>query len=128
MSLKPKLSLTAEEKTLRKHFCFIFWPFSNFCESKIFKIFFQLDGFEIRKGKTLKVNISIANLRLFVGNIPKNKTKEEIKEEFGKQTGIPLTEKSVFFPLFKAVTVIPLGNFKSFVLRPIGKKSGMAKF
>ncbi|XP_070190681.1 heterogeneous nuclear ribonucleoprotein R-like isoform X2 [Littorina saxatilis] len=46
----------------------------------------QLDGFEIRKGKPLKLNISVANLRLFVGNIPKNKTRDEIKEEFGKRT------------------------------------------
>lgn len=35
----------------------------------------------------MKVNISIANVRLFVGNIPKNKSREEIKEEFGKRTG-----------------------------------------
>lgn len=46
----------------------------------------QLDGFEIKKGKKLKVNVSIANQRLFVGNIPKSKTKEEIQEEFEKKT------------------------------------------
>jgi len=46
----------------------------------------QLDNYEIRKGKTLKVNISVANLRLFVGNIPKSKSKEEIMEEFEKMT------------------------------------------
>lgn len=63
-------------------FCFV-----TFCDKdSAAEAVSQLDGFEIRKGKTLKVNISIANLRLFVGNIPKNKTKEEIKEEFGKQT------------------------------------------
>merc|ERR1719379_2630881 len=45
----------------------------------------QLHNHEIRPGKQLKVNISIANVRLFVGNIPKNKSKEEIKEEFGKR-------------------------------------------
>ena len=49
---------------------------------------FQLDNYEIRKGKTLKVNISVANLRLFVGNIPKSKSREEIMEEFGKLTGV----------------------------------------
>ena len=49
--------------------------------------FVQLDGHEIKKGKKLKVNISIANQRLFVGNIPKSKTKEEILEEFSKKTG-----------------------------------------
>jgi len=46
----------------------------------------QLDNHELRKGKHLKCNISVANLRLFVGNIPKSKTKEEIVEEFGKYT------------------------------------------
>lgn len=49
---------------------------------------FQLDNYEIRKGKYLKVNVSVANLRLFVGNIPKSKTKEEIQEEFSKKTGV----------------------------------------
>ncbi len=47
----------------------------------------QLDNYEIRKGKNLKCNISVANLRLFVGNIPKSKSKEEIQEEFSKITG-----------------------------------------
>lgn len=51
-------------------------------------MFYQLHNYEIRPGKQLKVNISIANVRLFVGNIPKNKSREEIKEEFGKRTGI----------------------------------------
>jgi hypothetical protein len=47
----------------------------------------QLDSYEIKPGKTLKVNISVPNLRLFVGNIPKSRGKEEIMEEFGKLTG-----------------------------------------
>jgi len=46
----------------------------------------QLDNYEIQKGKHLKVNISVANLRLFVGNIPKSKSQEEIQEEFEKYT------------------------------------------
>lgn len=46
----------------------------------------QLDNHEIRKGKHLKCNISVANLRLFVGNIPKSKTRDEIVEEFEKYT------------------------------------------
>lgn len=46
----------------------------------------QLDNYELKKGKHLKCNISVANLRLFVGNIPKSKSKEEILEEFGKLT------------------------------------------
>jgi RNA recognition motif-containing protein len=46
----------------------------------------QLNGYNILPGKALKVNISVANVRLFVGNIPKNKSKEEILEEFSKHT------------------------------------------
>jgi hypothetical protein len=47
----------------------------------------QLDNYEIKPGKNLKVNISVPNLRLFVGNIPKSKGKEEILDEFGKLAG-----------------------------------------
>lgn len=32
------------------------------------------------------MNISVPNLRLFIGNIPKSKGKEDIMEEFGKIT------------------------------------------
>ncbi|XP_054718864.1 heterogeneous nuclear ribonucleoprotein R-like isoform X1 [Uloborus diversus] len=46
----------------------------------------QLDNYEIKPGKNLKVNVSVPNLRLFVGNIPKSKSKEEIFEEFSKLT------------------------------------------
>ncbi|XP_015913423.1 heterogeneous nuclear ribonucleoprotein R isoform X2 [Parasteatoda tepidariorum] len=46
----------------------------------------QLDNYEIKSGKNLKVNVSVPNLRLFVGNIPKSKSKDEIFEEFGKLT------------------------------------------
>jgi len=52
----------------------------------------QLDNHPIKPGKSLKVNISVPNLRLFVGNIPKSKGKEEILEEFAKTTG-----KWIFF-------------------------------
>ncbi|KAG8237069.1 hypothetical protein J437_LFUL005176 [Ladona fulva] len=43
----------------------------------------------------MKVNISVPNLRLFVGNIPKSKGKEEITEEFGKLTA-GLTEVIIY--------------------------------
>ncbi|XP_076444789.1 heterogeneous nuclear ribonucleoprotein Q-like isoform X2 [Babylonia areolata] len=67
---------------LNRGYCFV-----TFCEKEgATEAVKQLDGYEIRKAKKLKINISIANLRLFVGNIPKNKTKDEIKEEFGKRT------------------------------------------
>jgi len=47
----------------------------------------QLDNYEIRPGKRIKVNISIAKVRLFVGNIPKQRTKDEIMAEFSKMSG-----------------------------------------
>uniref|UniRef100_A0A8B9J647 RRM domain-containing protein n=1 Tax=Astyanax mexicanus TaxID=7994 RepID=A0A8B9J647_ASTMX len=49
-------------------------------------LLFQCDNYEIRPGKYLGVCISVANNRLFVGSIPKNKTRESILEDFGKVT------------------------------------------
>ena len=72
----------------------------------IFQFILQLDNYEIRKGKNLKCNISVANLRLFVGNIPKSKSKDEIVEEFSKITG-----NTTFA---KAVTVDNLCQSRSF--------------
>lgn len=44
------------------------------------------DKFEIRPKRELHVTISQPNNRLFVGSIPKTKTKEEIFDEFSKHT------------------------------------------
>ncbi|CAL8137467.1 unnamed protein product [Orchesella dallaii] len=44
----------------------------------------QLNDFEIRKGKKIGVTISYNNHRLFVGNIPKNRDRDELFEEFSK--------------------------------------------
>ncbi|KAL3104736.1 hypothetical protein niasHT_027838 [Heterodera trifolii] len=44
----------------------------------------KFDGHEILPGKPLKVNVSVANTRLFLGNIPKSKSKDEILEELRK--------------------------------------------
>ncbi|XP_025205534.1 heterogeneous nuclear ribonucleoprotein Q-like [Melanaphis sacchari] len=55
----------------------------------------ELDGYEIKSGKNIKVNISVPNLRLFIGNIPKSKGKEDIMEEFGKITN-GLTEVIIY--------------------------------
>uniref|UniRef100_A0A4W5R4D7 RRM domain-containing protein n=2 Tax=Hucho hucho TaxID=62062 RepID=A0A4W5R4D7_9TELE len=44
------------------------------------------DNYEIRTGKYLGVCISVANNRLFVGSIPKNKTRDSILEDFSKVT------------------------------------------
>jgi len=59
--------------------CEHWWPVTHFV---------QLDNYELKPGKKLKVNVSVANLRLFVGNIPKSKSKDEIMEEFKKLTGL----------------------------------------
>lgn len=45
---------------------------------------FQLNDYEIRKGKKIGVTISFNNHRLFVGNIPKNRDRDELLEEFAK--------------------------------------------
>ncbi len=46
----------------------------------------QLNNYEIRKGKTIGVCLSVDNCRLFVGGIPKNKTRDEIFIEMQKIT------------------------------------------
>ena len=48
---------------------------------------FQLNSYPVGDGKGLKVNVSEPNKRLFVGNIPKNKTRDDIFQEFVKQSG-----------------------------------------
>ena len=48
---------------------------------------FQLDSYEIAEGKSLKINVSEPKTRLFLGNIPKSKGKEEIEDEMRKLTG-----------------------------------------
>ncbi|KAK6191265.1 hypothetical protein SNE40_002998 [Patella caerulea] len=46
----------------------------------------ELNNFEIRKGRLLGVCASVDNCRLFVGGIPKNKQRDEIKQEMEKVT------------------------------------------
>ncbi|CAH8630738.1 unnamed protein product [Dicrocoelium dendriticum] len=46
----------------------------------------ELDNYEIRKGKTIGVCFSVDNCRLFVGGIPKSKTREEIMTEMKRVT------------------------------------------
>uniref|UniRef100_A0A0X3PFB3 APOBEC1 complementation factor n=1 Tax=Schistocephalus solidus TaxID=70667 RepID=A0A0X3PFB3_SCHSO len=46
----------------------------------------ELNNYEIRKGKTIGVCLSVDNCRLFVGGIPKNKTRSEILAEMQKVT------------------------------------------
>ncbi len=56
--------------------------------SPFFSLLFpQLDLYDLGDGKLLKVNVSEPKTRLFIGNIPKSKGKEEIEEEFNKLSG-----------------------------------------
>lgn len=64
----------------------LFSVYSDF-NFKLFSEHPQCNNNEIRPGKHIGVCISVANNRLFVGSIPKSKTKDQIVEEFAKVTG-----------------------------------------
>lgn len=48
----------------------------------LLELFLQLNDYEIRKGKKIGVTVSFNNHRLFVGNIPKNRDRDDLFEEF----------------------------------------------
>uniref|UniRef100_H0XUF6 RRM domain-containing protein n=1 Tax=Otolemur garnettii TaxID=30611 RepID=H0XUF6_OTOGA len=60
------------------------YAFITFCGKEAVKL---CDSYEIRPGKHLGVCSSVANDRLFIGSIPKNKTKNFLKE-FSKVIGL----------------------------------------
>ncbi|XP_030645878.1 synaptotagmin binding, cytoplasmic RNA interacting protein, like isoform X1 [Chanos chanos] len=63
------------------------YAFVTFCTKEAAQQAVKLcNNSEIRPGKHIGVCISVANNRLFVGSIPKSKTKEQIVEEFSKVT------------------------------------------
>uniref|UniRef100_H2ULC3 Synaptotagmin binding, cytoplasmic RNA interacting protein n=1 Tax=Takifugu rubripes TaxID=31033 RepID=H2ULC3_TAKRU len=63
------------------------YAFVTFCSKEAAQEAVKLcNNHEIRPGKQIGVCISVANNRLFVGSIPKSKTKEQIVEEFSKVT------------------------------------------
>ena len=57
----------------------------------------QLDSHELGEGKTLKVNVSEPKTRLFIGNIPKSKDREDIEDEFKKLAGKKLSLQQPLF-------------------------------
>lgn len=46
----------------------------------------ELNNYEIRQGRHLGVVQSVDNCRLFMGGIPRNKTREDVKEEISRLT------------------------------------------
>lgn len=44
----------------------------------------MLDNYKVRPGKFIGVCVSLDNCRLFIGSIPKEKTKEEVMAEMEK--------------------------------------------
>ena len=66
------------------------------------KMILQLDSYEISEGKALKVNVSEPKTRLFLGNIPKLKGKDEIEEECTK-IARKFVILSLFFLLFRGI-------------------------
>uniref|UniRef100_A0A8C2Z8V8 Synaptotagmin binding, cytoplasmic RNA interacting protein n=1 Tax=Cyclopterus lumpus TaxID=8103 RepID=A0A8C2Z8V8_CYCLU len=63
------------------------YAFVTFCTKEAAQEAVKLcNNHEIRPNKHIGVCISVANNRLFVGSIPKSKTKEQIVEEFAKVT------------------------------------------
>lgn len=58
----------------------------------------KFDGYDIRPGKKLRCNVSIANTRLFVGNIPKSKSKEDILEEFQNNAELEGLQDVIVYP------------------------------
>jgi hypothetical protein len=73
----------------RMSFIFIFRVLKliDFSFSPLRRFLLQLDSYEIGEGKTLKLNVSEPKTRLFIGNIPKSKGRDEIEEEFKKLSG-----------------------------------------
>jgi len=64
---------------LGRGFCFVVYS----CKDEAIRCVKQMKWYEIAPEQFLKVNIQINNCRLFIGNIPKDKEREEISEKFG---------------------------------------------
>lgn len=84
-------------------------PWATFCCLFLFLTLafpLQCNNNEIRPGKHIGVCISVANNRLFVGSIPKSKTKEQILEEFAKVTGESTTLLNIFCNIYSTASLV----------------------
>ncbi|GFU30429.1 RNA-binding protein 47 [Nephila pilipes] len=77
-----EMRLMMDYGTSNRGFAFVMYT----CPEDAKKAIDELNNYEIRKGKFLGVCKSVDNCRLFVGGIPKDKTKDEILEEMQKVT------------------------------------------
>ena len=77
-----ELRLMMDFSGSNRGYCFVMY--TNREDAK--KAVKHLNNYQIRKGRYPGVCLSIDNCRLFVGGIPKNKTKEEILNEMKKVT------------------------------------------
>ncbi|GIY43730.1 RNA-binding protein 47 [Caerostris extrusa] len=77
-----EMRLMMDYGTSNRGFAFVTYT----CPDHAKKAIEDLNNHEIRKGRFIGVCKSVDNCRLFVGGIPKSKTKEEILEEMQKVT------------------------------------------
>lgn len=77
-----EMRLMMEPGTSNRGYAFVMYT----CPEDAKKAVEELNNYEIRKGRRIGVCKSVDNCRLFVGGIPKTKTKEEILEEIRKVT------------------------------------------
>lgn len=54
------------------------------CREDALRAIEMFDNFEVRPGKFIGVCVSVDNCRLFIGSIPKEKTREDVLEEMRK--------------------------------------------
>jgi Q family heterogeneous nuclear ribonucleoprotein R len=77
-----ELRLMMDFSGANRGYCFVMYTLRDDAKRAVK----ELNNFQIRKGRYLGVCLSVDNCRLFVGGIPKNKTKEEILVEMKKVT------------------------------------------
>ena len=77
-----KMRLMMDFDGRNRGYCFITYKQKSHAQLAISKF----NNYEIRKGRYLGVCCSVDNCRLFIGGIPKNKSREEIKTEIRRST------------------------------------------